>query len=342
MTDTRSPTLLGTVTLAAGHDPEAAWPDIRDLGRAGGLAPGPAARFACAVTILAGLRCGPAMVVIAELDDACGRQVTATIHGGRVDSALASPGPAETSRRPATATGTVRWVLTVRVTDGVMTDDPAWLALDLTGGPDSRDLLPAMLAEAARHASRAESLGREVLALRLGPDENSPGLLPRPAGRPDQHDPAGPGEPGPGSVAAGPPAAGPPAAAEQAVRRLLYVDDNPLLTVLVERIFAADPAVTVQTAPDGRTALELAFQQPPDLVMLDLHLADISGETLLRQFRADPRTQSIPAVIVSGDAEPATIERLTTLGAIAYVTKPFTAVQIRDLVSQVSGPGHRP
>jgi signal transduction histidine kinase/CheY-like chemotaxis protein len=132
-----------------------------------------------------------------------------------------------------------------------------------------------------------------------------------------------------------PSAEAPVPAAGQAARRILYVDDNPLLTLLFERIFAADPAVTVQTAPDGTTALQLAFQQQPDIILLDLHLADMSGEALLRQFRADPRTQSIPAVIVSGDAERATIERLTTLGAIAYITKPFTAIQIRDLVSQV-------
>jgi CheY-like chemotaxis protein len=81
------------------------------------------------------------------------------------------------------------------------------------------------------------------------------------------------------------------AAAPPAIRRVLYVDDNPLLTMLVVRIFAADPAVAVQTAPDGKTALDLAFHQQPDVVMLDLHLADMSGETLLRMLRGDPRTE---------------------------------------------------
>jgi CheY-like chemotaxis protein len=93
--------------------------------------------------------------------------------------------------------------------------------------------------------------------------------------------------------------------------------------------------VTVQTAPDGRTALELALQLQPDVVVLDLHLPDMSGETLLGQLRADPRTRSIAAVIVSGDAEPATIQRLTDLGVIAYLTKPFTAAQLRELVSSI-------
>jgi CheY-like chemotaxis protein len=114
-------------------------------------------------------------------------------------------------------------------------------------------------------------------------------------------------------------------------RRLLYVDDDPQVTMLVERIFAADPTVTVQTAPNGSTALELALQRLPDIIVIDLRLSDMSGETLLRQLRADPRTQSTPAAIVSGEAEPATIKRLTDLGAIAYLTKPFTAAQLREL-----------
>jgi CheY-like chemotaxis protein len=116
------------------------------------------------------------------------------------------------------------------------------------------------------------------------------------------------------------------------------VDDNPLLTVLVERIFAANPAVTVHTAPDGRTGLELAFQLQPDIVLRDLHLTDMSGETLLRQLRADARTRSIPAVIVSGDTAPGTVERLTGLGVAGYLAKPFTAAQLSELVSSIAVP----
>jgi CheY-like chemotaxis protein len=121
-------------------------------------------------------------------------------------------------------------------------------------------------------------------------------------------------------------------------RRVLFVDDNPLLTELVERIFAGDPGVTVQTAPDGRTALRLACQQQPDIVLLDLHLSDMSGEALLRQLSADTRTRWIPAVIVSGATTPAAIERLSDLGVVAYLTKPFTSSQLRKLVNTVGRP----
>lgn len=115
-------------------------------------------------------------------------------------------------------------------------------------------------------------------------------------------------------------------------RRVLYVDDNPMLTRLVERILAADPTVTVQTAPDGATGLSLAIAQQPDIVLLDLHLSDMSGEALLLRLRSDARTRSIPAVIVSGDTAPSTVERLGKLGAAAYLTKPFTASQLRELL----------
>jgi len=125
-----------------------------------------------------------------------------------------------------------------------------------------------------------------------------------------------------------------------ATRRVLYVDDNPLLTRLVERIFAADPTVAVQTAPDGATGISLAIAQPPDIVLLDLHLSDMSGEALLQQLRADARTRSIPAVIVSGDTSPDTIERLIGLGAAAYLIKPFTSAQLRELIAATGRPAH--
>ncbi len=172
---------------------------------------------------------------------------------------------------------------------------------------------------------RRDHLRRTVIAA-LGT-----GRSPPPAARATESPPE---EPGGRSTAEAP-----AIARGQPTRRVLYVDDNPLLTVLVERIFAKDPTVTVQTAPDGQTALDLAVQRQPDIVVLDLNLAGMSGETLLRRLRDDPRTHSIPAAIVSGDAEPAAIQRLTGLGAIAYVTKPFTAAQLSELVHRVAAPG---
>ena len=73
----------------------------------------------------------------------------------------------------------------------------------------------------------------------------------------------------------------------------------------------------------GRLGLDLAREHQPDLIALDLHLPDISGETVLTQLRADPLTMDIPVVILSADATRRQSDRLLSLGAQAYLTKPL-------------------
>jgi CheY-like chemotaxis protein len=61
----------------------------------------------------------------------------------------------------------------------------------------------------------------------------------------------------------------------------------------------------------------------PDVILLDLHLPDIPGEEVLRRLRADARTATIPVIVVSADATPASLQRLLLGGANAYLTKPL-------------------
>ena len=70
-------------------------------------------------------------------------------------------------------------------------------------------------------------------------------------------------------------------------------------------------------------ALALALQQPPALVLLDLHLPDLPGEQVLARLKAEPLLRDIPVVVLSADALPATIARLKAAGATDYLTKPL-------------------
>lgn len=106
-------------------------------------------------------------------------------------------------------------------------------------------------------------------------------------------------------------------------RTVLYVEDNPANLRLVERAVVRRPAVRLLTASQGSIALELARQHKPDLVLLDLHLPDMSGEEVLRSLAADPSTRDIPVVMVSADATPARVKELLAAGARAYLTKPL-------------------
>ncbi|MBI4935732.1 MAG: response regulator [Actinobacteria bacterium] len=79
----------------------------------------------------------------------------------------------------------------------------------------------------------------------------------------------------------------------------------------------------------------MVLASPPDLLVLDLHLPDIGGDEVLRRLRTDPRTSTLPVVVLTADAAPQVRQRLLTLGADAFLAKP---VDIADVLSWIDDP----
>ncbi|MHB8594950.1 MAG: hybrid sensor histidine kinase/response regulator, partial [Acidimicrobiales bacterium] len=86
--------------------------------------------------------------------------------------------------------------------------------------------------------------------------------------------------------------------------RVLHVEDNLANLELVEQILARYGSVELFASMYGGLGLELAREHRPDLVLLDLHLPDISGTEVLQRLRDSPETAGVPVVIVSADATP--------------------------------------
>src|SRR5207245_2447631 len=82
------------------------------------------------------------------------------------------------------------------------------------------------------------------------------------------------------------------------------------------------------SAMQGYRGIELARDHQPDLIILDLHLPDLSGSDVLARLCTDPRTKQIPVVILSADATPGRIKRLLEQGARDYLTKPLDVRQV--------------
>jgi PAS domain S-box-containing protein len=140
-------------------------------------------------------------------------------------------------------------------------------------------------------------------------------------------------------VAVGGPDAPPEGLPSVTTLRVLHIEDNLANLELVEQVLTRSGVVELLAAMSGSLGIELARQHVPHLILLDLHLPDISGTDLLDTLRADPRTADIPVVVVTADATPSQIQRLRDLGVAAYLTKP---IDIRELLSVVDTMSSRP
>lgn len=112
---------------------------------------------------------------------------------------------------------------------------------------------------------------------------------------------------------------------------LLSVDDERDVTDLVSYHLRRS-GHTVITAASGREALERVHAQRPDLILLDLMLPDIDGFGVCEILRRQPETATIPIIILTAWATKDARHLGLELGALDYLTKPFSP---RELVERV-------
>ena len=137
--------------------------------------------------------------------------------------------------------------------------------------------------------------------------------------------PAAPAEPPPPRrrVVMRPPEPAPPAGLFARAHRVLYIEDNASNRFLMERVLDPHPQITLTTVARADEGLALLDRDPPDLLLLDLHLPDLSGEEILARVRRDPALRGLPVIVLSADATAASIDRVLAAGADAYLTKPL-------------------
>ena len=113
-----------------------------------------------------------------------------------------------------------------------------------------------------------------------------------------------------------------------------YVEDNETNVEVMRGVLAQRPQVQMEVSLTGLDGLAAIRVRRPDLVLLDMHLPDISGLELLRHLKSDPLTAGIPVVVVSADALAKETEEALAAGAIRYLTKP---VSVAELLAVVDG-----
>jgi signal transduction histidine kinase/ActR/RegA family two-component response regulator len=120
-------------------------------------------------------------------------------------------------------------------------------------------------------------------------------------------------------------------------RRLLYIEDTVANVQVIEGILERRPSVRLIPAMLGRLGLDLAREHLPHLVLLDLHLPDLSGEQVLAALRKDDATREIPVAILSADATRDRAQFLAA-GTQAYLTKPIDLRRLLEIFDQFLAP----
>ena len=126
---------------------------------------------------------------------------------------------------------------------------------------------------------------------------------------------------------------------------ILLVEDNPNDVALALHAFKKSNLTNrIHVVRDGAEALDFLFRtgiyagrvnHAPKVVLLDLKLPKVDGLEVLQRLRADPRTKSLPVVILTSSREERDIVESYQLGVNSYIVKPVDFEQFTDVVQQL-------
>ena len=123
--------------------------------------------------------------------------------------------------------------------------------------------------------------------------------------------------------------------------RILVIDDSPTIVTLLKRMLQQNDYATLE-AFDAESGLEMAFNELPDLIFLDIVLPGMDGFSALRALRRDPRTKTIPVVMISGNVQATEQFYVQRIGADDFMKKPFSRPEVFSRIERLLDPERVP
>jgi len=119
------------------------------------------------------------------------------------------------------------------------------------------------------------------------------------------------------------------------INKVLVVDDSSVLLQNLTEI-VSNAGYQVSTANSGEKAIEVAQQQSPDLIFLDIVMPDMDGYEACRELQNNEDTKDIPIVFVTSKNQKADKAWALMQGGKGYITKPYTSEQILDQIEALN------
>jgi two-component system, chemotaxis family, chemotaxis protein CheY len=118
---------------------------------------------------------------------------------------------------------------------------------------------------------------------------------------------------------------------------VVIVEDAATCATTLEMAFLGIPDIDVTVLPTAQEALRLLARADcaVSAVVTDLNMPRMDGFEFIERIRAQPRHQRLPIIVVSGDTDPGTPERLAAMGANAFFPKPYSPAQVRLKLEQL-------
>lgn len=123
------------------------------------------------------------------------------------------------------------------------------------------------------------------------------------------------------------------------MKSVLIVEDSATTMAMIKAVIEdMGEDFTVLEANTGFEALRMLPQEQFDLIITDINMPDVNGLELINFVKSNPNYQHIPIIIVTTERSNADKERGLALGASAYVTKPFKAEELQEVIAKALNP----
>jgi DNA-binding response OmpR family regulator len=122
---------------------------------------------------------------------------------------------------------------------------------------------------------------------------------------------------------------------DEMARTVLIVEDSDTSADTLEIALLLLPDLNVAHARSGRKAWQLLQREPVSAIITDLHLPHMDGFELIERVRAAAPIACVPIIVVSGDSDPETPDRVRQLGADAYFAKPYSPAAVRETLERL-------
>ncbi len=119
---------------------------------------------------------------------------------------------------------------------------------------------------------------------------------------------------------------------------ILVVDDSDVIRAMIARTLRLGGihVANLYEAANGREALAILQDNWVDLVLADINMPVMNGADMIERMREQPTMADIPVIVVSSEGASSRVEALTDTGVCAWIRKPFTPEEIRDVIADLT------